>query len=98
MKVGDPVQDHQCWARPEEMKTPRTVLVIDSKTPGTEIAAETAAAMASASIVFRGVDRPYSRRLLNKAKLVRWHPFITFLALVGERKKNDRHGALFAPC
>ncbi|KAL9444973.1 hypothetical protein AB3S75_018048 [Citrus x aurantiifolia] len=70
VQVGDPVQDHQCWVRPEEMKTPRTVLMIDSKTPGTEIAAETAAAMASASIVFRGVDRPYSRRLLNKAKLL----------------------------
>lgn len=53
------------------MKTPRTVLQIDEKTPGTEIAAETAAAMAASSIVFRGKDRVYARRLLNKAKLVR---------------------------
>jgi len=70
-KVGDPVQDHQCWIRPENMKTPRTVLKIDENTPGTEIAAETAAAMAASSIVFREKDRVYSRRLLNKAKLVR---------------------------
>ncbi|KAH7574463.1 hypothetical protein JRO89_XS03G0299600 [Xanthoceras sorbifolium] len=68
VQVGDPVQDHQCWMRPENMKTPRTVLKIDSNTPGTEIAAETAAAMAASSIVFRKIDRPYARRLLNKAK------------------------------
>ncbi|XP_062157543.1 endoglucanase 16 [Alnus glutinosa] len=70
VQVGDPVQDHQCWIRPENMQTPRTVLRIDENTPGTEIAAETAAAMAASSIVFRGTDHPYSRRLLNKAKLL----------------------------
>lgn len=69
-KVGDPVQDHQCWVRPENMKEPRTVLQIDENTPGTEIAAETAAAMAASSIVFRSIDHAYARRLLNKAKLV----------------------------
>lgn len=70
MKVGDPVPDHQCWIRPENMRTPRTVLKIDENAPGTEIAAETAAAMAASSMVFRGFDRAYARRLLNKAKLV----------------------------
>ncbi|KAK7822707.1 endoglucanase 16 [Quercus suber] len=70
VQVGDPVQDHQCWIRPENMQTPRTVLKIDENTPGTEIAAETAAAMAASSIVFRGKDRVYARRLLNKAKLL----------------------------
>lgn len=64
------MEDHQCWVRPENMQTPRTVLQIDENTPGTEIAAETSAAMAASSIVFRGVDHAYSRRLLNKAKLV----------------------------
>ncbi|PKI72725.1 hypothetical protein CRG98_006883 [Punica granatum] len=52
------------------MKTPRTVLKIDENNPGSEIAAETAAAMAASSIVFRLSDRPYARRLLNKAKLL----------------------------
>ena len=50
------------------MKTPRTVLKIDAATPGTEIAAETAAAMAAASMVFRGVDDPYANRLSAKAE------------------------------
>lgn len=71
IKVGDPVADHQCWVRPENMKTPRTLYKIDQSTPGTEIAAETAAAMAASAIVFRDSDRKYARRLLNKAKLVR---------------------------
>ncbi|KAK2989430.1 hypothetical protein RJ640_018748 [Escallonia rubra] len=70
VQVGDPVKDHQCWVRPENMNTPRTILEIDPSNPGTEIAAETAAALAAASVVFRGFDHAYSRRLLNKAKLV----------------------------
>lgn len=53
LKVGDPEKDHQCWMRPENMKTPRSVLQIDQNNPGTEIAAETSAAMAASSIVFR---------------------------------------------
>ncbi|KAG0451937.1 hypothetical protein HPP92_025948 [Vanilla planifolia] len=70
VQVGDPVADHNCWVRPENMNTPRTLYKIDQNTPGTEIAAETAAAMAASSIVFRKIDRPYARRLLNKAKLL----------------------------
>ncbi|KAF8393624.1 hypothetical protein HHK36_021869 [Tetracentron sinense] len=70
VQVGDPVLDHQCWVRPENMNTPRTVLKIDENNPGTEIAAETAAAMAASSIVFRSFDHAYARRLLNKAKLL----------------------------
>lgn len=70
VQVGDPVADHQCWVRPENMQTPRTLYHIDEKTPGTEIAAETAAAMAASSMVFRPLNRTYSRSLLNKAKLL----------------------------
>ena len=51
------------------MKAPRTLYEIDSKTPGTEIAAETSAAFAASSMVFRD-DKKYSRKLLNKAKLL----------------------------
>lgn len=70
LKVGDPEEDHHCWVRPENMKTTRTVLKIDKDSPGTEIAAETAAAMASSSMVFRSLNKTYARRLLNKAKTV----------------------------
>ncbi|KAL7001843.1 cellulase [Sarracenia purpurea var. burkii] len=69
VQVGNPVADHECWIRPENMKGERSVLQIDESNPGTEIAAETSAAMAAASIVFRDFDRSYARQLLNKAKL-----------------------------
>ncbi|KAK9055315.1 hypothetical protein SSX86_026397 [Deinandra increscens subsp. villosa] len=68
VQVGDPVSDHECWMRPENMKSSRKVLEINKNRPGTEIAAETAAALAASSIVFRDVDKAYSRNLLNGAK------------------------------
>ncbi|KAK7351318.1 hypothetical protein VNO77_10672 [Canavalia gladiata] len=70
VEVGDPKADHECWAPPEHMKTLRTVKKIGSSMPGTEIAAETSAAMAASSIVFRQSSSKYARRLLNKAKLL----------------------------
>lgn len=69
-QVGDPVKDHECWVKPENMKTPRTVLKIDQNAPGTEIAAETSAALAAASIVFKNRDKAYNHILLNKARVV----------------------------
>ncbi|CAH9073036.1 unnamed protein product, partial [Cuscuta epithymum] len=68
--VGDPGQDHLCWERPEDMDTPRTPYWVTSHTPGSEVAAETAAAMAAASLVFRRSDPAYSSRLLKTAKQV----------------------------
>ncbi|CAI9096707.1 OLC1v1032909C1 [Oldenlandia corymbosa var. corymbosa] len=65
---GNPNKDHECWMRPENMNTPRTVLQIDQNRPGTEIAAETSAALAASSIVFRHVDNAYSRQLVKRAK------------------------------
>ncbi|KAM7490632.1 hypothetical protein LguiA_033553 [Lonicera macranthoides] len=70
VQVGDPVKDHECWIRPENMNTPRTVLKIDTSNPGTELAAETSAALAAASITFRSSDHTYSHSLLNKAKML----------------------------
>nr|GEU75212.1 endoglucanase 17 [Tanacetum cinerariifolium] len=67
VQVGDATKDHACWERPEDMDTPRTVLKIDRNNPGTEVAAETAAALASASLVFRKSDKAYSKLLMNRA-------------------------------
>lgn len=67
VQVGDATKDHACWERPEDMDTPRTVIKIDRNTPGTEVAAETAAALAAASLVFRKSDRSYSKLLLKRA-------------------------------
>ncbi|CAA6672898.1 unnamed protein product [Spirodela intermedia] len=67
-QVGDGNSDHQCWERPEDMDTPRTLSKITPSSPGTEAAADAAAALASAYIVFRGVDANYSANLLAKSR------------------------------
>ncbi|KAL0326442.1 UNVERIFIED_CONTAM: Endoglucanase 9 [Sesamum radiatum] len=68
--VGDPNADHKCWERPEDMDTPRSVYSVSASNPGSDVAAETAAALAAASIVFRKLDPTYSKLLLSTAKSV----------------------------
>lgn len=71
--MGDGNGDHQCWERPEDMDTPRTLYKITSDSPGTEAAAEAAAALSAASIVFKESDFNYSSTLLSQSKSVRVH-------------------------
>ncbi|KAM7461534.1 hypothetical protein LguiA_029655 [Lonicera macranthoides] len=68
--VGDPNADHKCWERPEDMDTVRTVYSVSASNPGSDVAGETAAALAAASLVFRKVDPTYSKLLLRTAKSV----------------------------
>lgn len=78
VQVGDAISDHNCWERPEDMDTLRTVSKIDRNHPGSDVAGETAAALAAASIVFRSRDPTYSRILLNRAVKVRLILFLSF--------------------
>lgn len=59
--------DHSCWNRPEDSKELRPITQINTSAPGTEVAAETAAALASASLVFKPTDSTYSSLLLKHA-------------------------------
>ncbi|KAL2497535.1 Endoglucanase 3 [Abeliophyllum distichum] len=68
--VGDPSADHRCWERPEDMDTVRSVYSVSPSNPGSDVAGETAAALAAASMVFRKVDPAYSKLLLRTAKNV----------------------------
>lgn len=68
LKVGDPDLDHKCWQRPEVMTEERPLIQINTSFPGTDVAAETAAAMASASLVFRKINSSYSKLLLMHAQ------------------------------
>ncbi|XP_068634060.1 endoglucanase 1-like [Aristolochia californica] len=70
VQVGDPNQDHKCWERPEDMDTPRNVYKVSAQNPGSDVAAETAAALAAASIVFKESDPTYSTILLKTAMKV----------------------------
>ncbi|XP_010271277.1 PREDICTED: endoglucanase 8-like [Nelumbo nucifera] len=67
VQVGDAFSDHNCWERPEDMDTLRTVYKVDRAHPGSDVAGETAAALAAASIVFRSCDPAYSSLLLDRA-------------------------------
>lgn len=68
IQVGDAKVDHSCWERPEVMAEKRPLTQINTSARGTEVAAETAAAMASASLVFKKVDAAYSTKLLKHAR------------------------------
>lgn len=70
VQVGNPNGDHRCWERPEDMDTPRDVYKVSSQTPGSDVAAETAAALAASSIVFKDSDPSYSAKLLHTAMQV----------------------------
>ncbi|KAL6004288.1 Esterase/lipase/thioesterase [Asimina triloba] len=52
------------------MDTPRSVSKVTPQNPGSDVAAETAAALAAASIVFKDSDPSYSSKLLQTAKQV----------------------------
>ncbi|KAK8387181.1 hypothetical protein O3P69_018084 [Scylla paramamosain] len=67
-QVGKGLVDHAFWCRPEDMLMERPAYKIDREHPGTELACETAAALAAASIVFKGVDDKYSEELLEVAR------------------------------
>ncbi|KAJ6341682.1 hypothetical protein OIU78_009771 [Salix suchowensis] len=67
-EVGDGNTDHYCWQRPEDMTTDRRAYKIDPSNPGSDLAGETAAAMAAASIVFRRSNPSYANELLAHAR------------------------------
>ena len=52
------------------MDIAQTVYKIDSQHPGSDVAVETAAALAAASLVFRKYDPQYSKRLIHTAMSV----------------------------
>ncbi|MBA0591777.1 endoglucanase 24 isoform X1 [Gossypium raimondii] len=67
LKVGDPNIDHSCWERPEDMDTARSVYAVDAPNPASDVASETAAALAASSMAFRSVDAGYADTLLRNA-------------------------------
>ncbi|KAE8009447.1 hypothetical protein FH972_005884 [Carpinus fangiana] len=70
VQVGDANKDHACWERPEDMDTPRSVFKVDKNSPGSDVAGETAAALAAASLVFRRSDPNYANLLIRRAMRV----------------------------
>lgn len=67
-QVGEGNVDHAYWGRPEDMTMERPSMKIDSDKPGSDLAGETAAAFAAASIAFKDVDSAYAATLLQAAE------------------------------
>src|SRR6185312_5996494 len=67
-QVGDPNSDHAFWGPPEVMQMARPSYKIDASCPGSDLAGETAAAMAASSIVFQASNPSYASTLLTHAK------------------------------
>lgn len=67
VQVGDPNQDHNCWERPEDMDTARTVYTVEAPNPASDVAGETAAALAASSMAFQSSDPGYAATLLRTA-------------------------------
>ncbi|KAK6136696.1 hypothetical protein DH2020_029524 [Rehmannia glutinosa] len=70
VQVGDPIVDHNCWERPEDMDTIRTVYSVDAPNPASDVAGEIAAALAASSIAFRSSDPGYAETLLRTSTRV----------------------------
>lgn len=66
-QVGDGNADHAYWGRAESMTMARPAFKIDAANPGSDLAAETAAALASGAMLFQSTDPAYAAALLDHA-------------------------------
>nr|AMH40387.1 glycoside hydrolase family 9 [Sipyloidea sipylus] len=60
--------DHQTWGRPEDMTEARPTYQINATHPGSDLAAETAAALTASYLLFKDVNSTYADILLTHAK------------------------------
>ena len=69
VQVGDKT-DHYHWVPAEQIDeyTERPSFYIDAENPGSDAAAGTASALASAAVLFRGVDDAYAEELVKNAE------------------------------
>lgn len=68
VQVGDGYKDHAYWGSPEKMTMARPAFKVTASKPGSDITADYAASLASASILFRGENSQYANQLLSEAK------------------------------
>jgi hypothetical protein len=66
-QVGNGDLDHAFWGAPEVMPMARPAYKVDPTKPGSDVAAEAAAALSAASLVFRSTDPAYADQLLQHA-------------------------------
>ncbi len=67
-QVGDGNTDHGWWGPAEVMQMKRPSYKVDRSRPGSAVTAETSAALAVTSIIFKEVDPSYSSKCLKHAR------------------------------
>ena len=68
-QIGDGYADHAVWDKPENMNMARPAFSITSGSPGSDLAGETAAALASSAIYFMSVgEEDYAEECLAHAR------------------------------
>ena len=68
-QIGDGDADHGYWGRPEDMNMNRPVYSVSPSKPGSDLAGESAAALASASIFYKMIKEPeLAAEALDNAK------------------------------
>ena len=68
-QVGNGDADHAYWGRPEEMTMARPAYKITAGSPGSELAAETAAALAASAVWYRcNGEENYAAQCLQHAR------------------------------
>ncbi|HZF90298.1 glycoside hydrolase family 9 protein [Streptomyces sp.] len=67
-QVGHGGKDHAWWGPAEVMPMERPAFKIDASCPGSDLAGQTAAALAASSMVFADSDAAYAGKLLTHAK------------------------------
>lgn len=67
-QVGDPTAEHAFWGPAEVEQTVRPAYKIDDSCPGSDLAGQTAASMAAASMLFKSTDPAYTATLLTNAE------------------------------
>lgn len=68
IQIGDGDADHAFWGRPEEMSMNRPAIKLDASNGGSDIAGETAAALAAGYIVFQDIDPGFADDCLRHAR------------------------------
>ncbi|AFY61366.1 glycoside hydrolase family 9 protein [Synechococcus sp. PCC 6312] len=66
-QVGRPSLDHAYWGAPENMTMARPAFKIDRQNPGSDLAGESAATLAAASMLFKASNPQYANLLLQNA-------------------------------
>lgn len=67
-QVGDGNKDHAWWGPCEVMQMERPSFKVDLQNPGSAVSAQASASLAACSVVFKDIDKEYSKKCLEYSK------------------------------